>query len=53
MIQEAAAQADVATRRRKPDLFGAACLATIGIVMLVWIGGLIWAAMAMLNWLAS
>ena len=53
MTQEAAAQADVAARQRKPDLFGAACLATIGIVMLAWIGGLIWAAMAMLTWLAS
>lgn len=52
MTQEAA-EADVSTQRQRPDLLGIAFLGTIAIVMLAWIGGLIWAAMAMLNWLTS
>ncbi|APG12145.1 hypothetical protein JQ582_04150 [Bradyrhizobium japonicum] len=51
MTQEAAAEAHVPTRRARPDLFGATFLATIGIVMLAWIAGLVWAAIAFFNWL--
>ncbi|OAF05709.1 hypothetical protein AYJ54_02085 [Bradyrhizobium centrolobii] len=46
-------QADAAASPRGPDLLGGAPLATIGIVMTAWIGGLIWLAIAILNWLAS
>jgi hypothetical protein len=52
MTQEAA-EADVSTQRQTPDLLGITFLGTIAIVMLAWIGGLIWAAIAMLNWLTS
>ncbi|MCP1766337.1 hypothetical protein [Bradyrhizobium japonicum] len=51
MTQEAAAEAHVPTRRARPDLFGATFRATIGIVMLAWIAGLVWAAIAFFNWL--
>ncbi|EJN15453.1 hypothetical protein PMI42_00983 [Bradyrhizobium sp. YR681] len=53
MTQEAAAEAQIPTRRESSDLFGVALLATIGIVMLAWIGGLVWGAMAFFNWLVS
>jgi len=53
MTQEAAAEAHVPTRRERSDLFGVTLLATIGIVMLAWIGGLVWGAMAFLTWLVS
>ena len=49
---EAAAQAKAASSP-KTDLHGLACLATIAIVMTVWIGALVWAAMALLSWLVS
>lgn len=51
MTQEAAAEAHVPTRRARPDLIGTTFLATIGIVMLAWIAGLVWAALAFFNWL--
>ncbi|WP_314959599.1 hypothetical protein [Bradyrhizobium cosmicum] len=51
MRQEVAAEAHVPTQRVRPDLFGAAFLATIGILMLAWIAGLVWAAIAFFNWL--
>lgn len=50
---EAAAQAKAAASSPKTDLHGLACLATIAIVMTVWIGALVWAAMAFLSWLVS
>ncbi|MCP3399787.1 hypothetical protein [Bradyrhizobium sp. CCGB20] len=50
MTQEAA-EAHVPTQRARPDLFGATLLVTIGIVMLAWIAGLVWAAIAFFNWL--
>jgi hypothetical protein len=50
---EAAAQADVATAPRRIDLLGIACLSTIAVAMTAWIGGLIWLALALVNWLAS
>lgn len=51
MTQEAAASADVPTKRPRFDLLGIAYLGTIGIVMLAWIAGLVWGAMAFFNWL--
>ena len=51
MTQEAAAEAHVPTQRVRSDMFGATFLATIGIVMLAWIAGLVWAAIAFFNWL--
>lgn len=55
MTQEAEAASEVgaATSPRKADIFGLALLATIGIVMTAWIGGLIWLAMVILNWLTA
>ncbi|MBR1288077.1 hypothetical protein QIH93_18190 [Bradyrhizobium ottawaense] len=51
MKQEAAAPANVPTRRQRTDLLGIAYLGTIGIVMLTWIAGLVWGAIAFFNWL--
>lgn len=51
MRQHAAAEAHVPTQRVRPDLFGATFLAMIGILMLAWIAGLVWAAIAFFNWL--
>jgi hypothetical protein len=51
MTQEAAAEVAVRTQRERSDPLGIACLATIGIVMLAWIAGLVWAAIAFFNWL--
>jgi len=53
MTQEAAAETQVPTARGRPDLVGATLLATIGIVMLAWIGGLVWGVMVFFNWLVS
>jgi hypothetical protein len=53
MTQEAAAETQVPTPRERPDPFGVTLLAAIGIVMLVWIGGLVWGTMAFFNWLVS
>ncbi|WP_164988558.1 hypothetical protein [Bradyrhizobium betae] len=53
MTQEAAAETEVPTPRERSDLFGVTLLATIGIVMLAWIGGLIWGVMVFFNWLVS
>lgn len=52
MTQEAAAaEVHVPTRRERSGLFGVTFLAAICIVMLVWIAGLVWAAIAFFNWL--
>ncbi|WFU77354.1 hypothetical protein QA645_22625 [Bradyrhizobium sp. CIAT3101] len=48
---EAAARAHASSR--KTDLFGLSLLAAIVLVMTIWIGGLVWAAMAFLTWLVS
>jgi hypothetical protein len=48
---EGAAQADVSPR--KADAVGLALLGTIVLVMTAWIGGLVWALIAFLNWLVS
>jgi len=61
MAQQAAASANVPTRRPrigpriglKIDLLGIAYLGTIGIVMLAWLAGLVWGAMAFFNWLVA
>jgi len=53
MTQDAAASANVPTRRKRGDLIGVAYLGTIGIVMLAWIAGLVWGAMAFFNWLVA
>jgi hypothetical protein len=50
---EAASEAGIATSPRKADVFGLALLATIGIVTMAWIGGLIWLAMVVLSWFAA
>ncbi|MGY8665564.1 hypothetical protein Q3C01_24820 [Bradyrhizobium sp. UFLA05-109] len=50
---EAAAtnSADAQAPRSSRDLLGIAYLATTGVVMLAWIGGLIWAGVAVVSWL--
>ncbi|MCK1723507.1 hypothetical protein [Bradyrhizobium sp. 141] len=53
MTRDAAASANVPTQRPRRDLVGVAYLGTIGIVMLAWIAGLVWGAMAFFNWLVS
>lgn len=53
MTQEAAASTNVPTQRHRSHLVGVAYLGTIGIVMVVWIAGLVWGAMAFFNWLVS
>jgi hypothetical protein len=55
MTQEAIAMADanVPTKRYRPDLLGLAYVALVGVVMLAWLSGLVWAAMAFFNWLVS
>ncbi len=53
MKREAATEPHVPTQRDRSDLFGVTFLATMGIVMLAWIAGLVWAAMAFFNWLVS
>lgn len=53
MTQEAAAAANAPTQRQGTDLLGIAYLGTIGIVMLTWIAGLVWGAIAFFSWLVS
>jgi hypothetical protein len=53
MTQEAAASANAPTQRQRGDLLGIAYLGTIAIVMLAWIAGLVWGAMAFFNWLVA
>jgi hypothetical protein len=48
-----APEAESRAPRQGPDLLGVAFLATIGIAMIAWIGGLIWAATAVVQWLMS
>jgi hypothetical protein len=50
---EAAARADAAASSQKTATFGLVFLATIVLVTMAWIGGLVWAAIAFLNWLFS
>jgi hypothetical protein len=53
MTHKSAAQVVVPTERQKPDLLGIAYLGTITVVMLAWIGGLVWAAIAFFSRLVS
>ncbi|UFS86762.1 hypothetical protein LPJ38_24215 [Bradyrhizobium daqingense] len=53
MTHKAAADVVVPTPRQRPDLLGITYLGTITIVMLAWIGGLVWASIAFFNWLVS
>jgi hypothetical protein len=53
VMSQEAAEARVPTRRSRSDLFGIACLATIGVVMLAWVAGLVWGAIAFFNWLMA
>lgn len=53
MAQKAEAAARAGASSRKTDLFGLSLLAAIVLVMTIWIGGLVWAAMAFLTWLVS
>lgn len=48
---ESAAQPDASPR--KADAIGLALLATTILAMTAWIGGLVWALIAFLNWLVS
>ncbi|MBR0845151.1 hypothetical protein JQ607_33585 [Bradyrhizobium liaoningense] len=53
MRREAAAKADDRTQRPRSDVLSMTRLATIGIVMLAWIAGLVWSVMAFMDWLVS
>jgi hypothetical protein len=48
-----ASQVEPHAPRRLADLLGIAYLATLGIVMTIWVGGLIWAAVAVVEWMVS
>ena len=49
----AAPEAEPRATRRASDLLGIAYLATLGIVMTIWVGGLIWAAISVFEWVLS
>lgn len=53
MTQKAEGAAQVDASSRKADAAGLALLSTIVLVMTAWIGGLVWALIAFLNWLVS
>lgn len=53
MAQKVEVAARAGASSRKTDLFGRSLLAAIVLVMTVWIGGLVWAAMAFLTWFVS
>ncbi|WP_027574502.1 hypothetical protein [Bradyrhizobium sp. WSM1743] len=53
MTHKAAAEIVAPTQRQRSDLLGIAYLVTIAIVMLAWIGGLVWATIAFFSWLVS
>lgn len=55
MTQEAQAiaQVDPTLSRPKADLLGVAFLATLAVVMTIWIGALGWAAISVLNWIVG
>jgi hypothetical protein len=48
-----ASEAETHRPRRMPDLLGIAYLTTLGVVMTIWVGGLIWAAVSVVEWLVS
>lgn len=53
MTHKAAAETVPPTQRHRSDLLGIAYLGTITIVMLAWIGGLVWGTIAFFTWLVS
>jgi hypothetical protein len=53
MTQKAEGTAQPEASPRKADQAGLALLVAIILVITAWIGGLIWALMAFLNWLVS
>jgi hypothetical protein len=53
MTQQAAVEVRVPTSRERSGLFGVTFVATVGIVMLAWIIGLVWAAIAFFTWLVA
>lgn len=50
---EAAPEPKVPTPHRSTSLLGLAYIATTGVVMTAWIGGLIWAGVEVVKWLIS
>jgi hypothetical protein len=53
MTPKAESAAQPSARSRKTDLLGLSLVAVIVLTMTAWIGVLVWAAMAFLNWLVS
>jgi hypothetical protein len=53
MTQDATADIHLPAPERKRYLVSLVLLATTGIVMLAWISGLVWGAMAFFSWLVS
>ena len=49
----AAPEAEPRAPRRTSDMLGIAYLATLAIVMTIWVGGLIWAAISVFEWVVS
>ncbi len=52
MTRKAATEV-VPKQRHSSNLLGIAYLGTIGVVMVAWIGSLVWATMAFFSWLVS
>ncbi|WP_025036199.1 hypothetical protein [Bradyrhizobium sp. DOA9] len=53
MTRKAATEVIVPTQRHRMGLRGVAYLGTIGVVMVAWIAGLVWASIAFFDWLVS
>jgi hypothetical protein len=51
--EAAAPEGDTRAPRQRPDLLGVAFLTIVGIVMVAWVGGLMWAGIAVVKWLMS
>ena len=52
-VEAAAPEIAPQAPRQSADLLGPAYLVIIATVMTAWIGGLVWAALAVFNWLTS
>lgn len=53
MTRKAATEGIVPTRRRRAVLLRVAYLGTIGVIMVAWITGLVWASISFFDWLVS
>ncbi|WP_440640227.1 hypothetical protein ACSHT2_02470 [Bradyrhizobium sp. PUT101] len=53
MTRKAATEVIVQKPRHGSDLLDITYLGTIGVVMLAWIGSLVWATIAFFGWLVS